>query len=107
MSVCLGVKIMSETVSEPGKYVLAGKEVDVAESAEYLGVTLKHGRIDATRNILRVRAAMNRLDMLKAIGVNRKRVPSAQLVAICRTFVYPMADYATHLIPFGKRNELS
>ena len=95
-----------ETVSEPGKYVLAGKEVDVAESAEYLGVTLKHGRIDATRNILRVRAAMNRLNMLKAIGVNRKRVPSAQLVAICRTFVYPMADYATHLIPFGKRNEL-
>ena len=97
-----------ETVSEPGKYELAGKQIEVVEAAEYLGVSLKHGRIDTTRNVSRVRAAIRRLGLLKSIGVNRKRVPSAQLVAICRTFVYPVADYATHLLSFRKQkvNEL-
>ena len=89
-----------ETVSKPRQYVLAGQQVGVVESAEYLGVTLKHGKIDVIRNVSRVEAALRRLNMLKAIGINRKRVPSAQLVAICRTFVYPVADNATHLIPF-------
>ena len=93
-----------ETVSKPRQYVLAGQQVGVVESAEYLGVTLKHGKIDVIRNVSRVEAALRRLNMLKAIGINRKRVPSAQLIAICRTFVYPVADFATHLIPHGEQN---
>ena len=39
--------------------------------------------------------------MLKAAGIHRKRVSSAQLIDICRTFVYPVADYAMHLMPIN------
>ena len=39
--------------------------------------------------------------MLKAAGITRKYLPSSRLIDICRTYVYPLADYATHLVPMG------
>ena len=84
-----------------GTYYLAGQKVSVSESAEYLGVTLRGDSIVTDKNIERAKAACQRIGMLKAIGINRKQVTSAQLVDICRTFVYPVADYATHLMPIN------
>ena len=83
------------------KYYLAGKEVKVADSAEYLGVTLRGSRIVTDKNVRRVKVAHQRIGMLKAIGINRKQVPSAKLVDVCRTFIYPVADYSTHLMPIN------
>ena len=39
--------------------------------------------------------------MLKAAGITRRYLPSSRLVDICRTYVYPVADYATHLVPLN------
>ena len=83
-----------------GEYYLSGGQVGVVKFAEFLGVTLRGSEISCDKNIARIKAAKQRLGMLKAVGINRKHVPSAQLVAVCRTFVYPVADYGIHLMPF-------
>ena len=88
-----------EGVEIPGKYYLAGQQIGVKESAEYLGVTLRGTKISADKSLERVRAAFQRLNMLKAAGITRKYLPSSRLIDICRAYVYPVADYATHLVP--------
>ena len=92
-----------EGVDIPGKYYLAGKEIRVKESVEYLGVTLRGTKLAADKNLERTKAALNRLNMLKAAGITRKYLPSSRLIDICRTYVYPVADYATHLIPMDTK----
>ena len=77
------------------------KQIGLNESAEYLGVTLRGSKIAADKNLERVKAATNRLSMLKAAGITRKYLPSSRLIDICRTYVYPVADYSTHLVPLN------
>ena len=87
-------------VSPPSTpYILSGETVGTAASAVYLGVTLTGTRLALDKNVTRVKSAMQRIGMLKAAGIHRKRVPSARLLEICRTYVYPLADYAVHLMP--------
>ena len=88
-----------ESTKTPGEYYLSGQRMKVSDSAEYLGVTLRNSALAVDRNLDRVKAANQRLGMLKAAGINRKYVPSSKLVNICRAFVYPVADYAIHLMP--------
>ena len=90
-----------EGVKFSGNYYLAGEQIGVKESAEYLGVTLRGTTLAVDKNLNRVKAAVNRLNMLKAAGITRKYLPSSRLIDICRTYVYPVADYATHLVPMG------
>ena len=90
--------------AEPGKYYLSEQEIGVVDSALYLGVTLRGTKISVDKNISRVKAAMQRLNLLKAVGIHRKYVSSAQLVRICRTYVLPLADYAIHLMPIAKNH---
>ena len=85
--------------NEGNSYYLSGQPIAVAKSAEYLGATLQGTMIGTTRNIARVKTALQRIGMLKAAGIHRKHVPSARLIQICRTYVYPLADYAVHLVP--------
>ena len=90
-----------EKVDNQGTYYLAGQQIRVKEKAEYLGVTLRGSSISADKNVERVKAAVQRLNMLKAAGITRKYLPSSRLIDICRTYVYPVADYATHLVPLN------
>jgi len=90
-----------EGIDVPGTYYLAGKQIGVKKSAEYLGVTLRGTKLSVGRNLDRVKAARQRLNMLKAAGITRKYLPSSRLIDICRTYVYPVADYATHLVPLS------
>ena len=90
-------------VTETSQYFLSGEAMSVSDSAEYLGVTLHHGRVTCEKNMQRVKVACQRIGMLKAAGIHRKHVPSAKLVNICRTFVYPVADYAIRLVPIDAR----
>ena len=85
--------------ASPGDYQLSGQKMLISASTEYLGVNLHRGILSTQRNIQRVKAACQRIGMLKAAGISRKLVPSSTLVNICRTFVYPVADYAIHLMP--------
>ena len=91
-----------ESSAPPGSYFLSGQKMRVSTSAEYLGVTLKRGALATDRNIQRVKAARQRIGMLKAAGINRKQISISTLLNICRTFVYPVADYAIHLMPVKK-----
>ena len=79
-------------------YFLSGEPLKVSNSAVYLGVTLRGTRLSTDRNIARVTAAFQRIGLLKAAGIHRKFVPSAKLVEICKTYVYPVADYGLHLM---------
>ena len=87
------------------EYFLSGERVQVSDSAVYLGVTLRGTRIAPDKNLERIRAAFQRIGILKAIGLNRKLVPSSKLIEICRTYVYPVADYGLHLIPLEKNQK--
>ena len=62
-------------------------------------MTLRGTQIATDKNVERVKAAAQRLNMLKAAGSTRKYLPSARLISICRTYVYPLADYSTNLVP--------
>lgn len=87
------------------QYLIGGEEIHVTDSAGYLGVTLRGTKIDLDKNLDRINSAMQRIGMLKAAGIHRKYITSARLVEICRTHVYPLAEYAIHLMPidaFGK-----
>ena len=82
-----------EGIDVPGKYYLAGKQIGVKKSAEHLGVTLLGTKLSLDRNLDRVKAARQRLNMLKAAGITRTYLPSSRLIDICRTYVFPVADY--------------
>lgn len=93
-----------EPVSDPSTaiqsaYWLSGAKINVSDSTVYLGVTLRGTQIATDRNLERVKLAFQRLGMLRSAGLHRKFVSSARLVQICRTYVYPAADYAIHLMP--------
>ena len=47
----------------------------------------------------RARSACKRINLLRAVGFHRKSLSSFQLINICCTYVYPLADYGTHLVP--------
>ena len=81
------------------QYFIGGEEIHIADSASYLGVTLRGTKIDIDKNLDRIKSAMQRIGMLKAAGIHRKYITSARLVEICRTHVYPLAEYAIHLMP--------
>ena len=80
-------------------YFIGGEEIHIADSASYLGVTLRGTKIDIDKNLDRIKSAMQRIGTLKAAGIHRKYTTSARLVEICRTHVYPLAEYAIHLMP--------
>ena len=89
-------------------FQLAGQRLETVNSAEFLGVTITGDSIAPDKSISRVRAASQRVGLLQASGINRRRVPSSTLADLCRTFVYPVADYAMHLVPmdYGGQCEL-
>ena len=90
----------NNTPTEPRRtYVLSGSPINVSDSAVYLGVTLRGTKIAPDRNLDRIKLAFQRLGMLRSAGINRKFASSARLVQVCRTYVYPTADYGIHLMP--------
>ena len=94
-----------ESEQSPGprrEYVLSGSPINVSESAVYLGVTLRGTAIASDRNLDRIKLAFKRLGLLRSAGINRKFISSARLIQICRTYVYPAADYGIHLMPIDK-----
>ena len=80
-----------ESCSTPGTYWLSGQRLQVCEAAEYLGVTLRGTRLDTEKNLSRITRAVTRLNLLRAAGIHRKYIPSADLVRVCRTYVYPLS----------------
>ena len=86
-------------INDPGKYILSGKELMPCKQATYLGVTLGSENILPTKNLARVENAVKRLNMLRACGLNRQTLSSAKLINICKAFVFPVAQYAVHLLP--------
>ena len=86
------------------EYSLSGEAIQVSESAVYLGVTLRGTALSTDKSVSRVATAFQRLGLLKAAGIHRKFVPSAKLIEICRTYVYPVADYGIHLMPLDTIN---
>ena len=83
------------------EYFLSGERIKISESALYLGVTLRGTSIATDRNQERIQTAFQRIGILKSVGINRKFVPSSTLIKISRTYVYPIADYALHLMPLS------
>ena len=71
----------------------------MTDSATYLGVTLQHDIIGVQKSVERARSACKRINLLRAVGFHRKSLSSFQLINICRTYVYPLADHDTHLVP--------
>ena len=88
-----------ESLEIQREYFLSGAKLNVSESAGYLGVTLRGTQIAQDRNLERVKIAFQRLGMLRSAGIHRRFMSSARLVQICRTHVYPAADYCIHLMP--------
>ena len=80
-------------------YELAGSHIEVTESATYLGFTLQHETVGIQESVERARSACKRISLLRAVSFHRRSLSSSQLINICRTYVYPLAHYATHLVP--------
>ena len=80
-------------------YELAGSHIEVTDSATYIDVTLQHYTVGVQKNVERARSACKRINLLRAVGFHRKSLSSFQLINICRTYVYPLADYGMHLVP--------
>ena len=90
-------------MAEPGKYNLSGKELSCCNQAIYLGVTLGKDNILPVKNLSRVENAAKRINMLKACGLSRQNLSSAKLINICKSFIYPVAQYGVHLLPHTSR----
>ena len=98
--------VMEPENSMPGSlYELAGSHIEVTDSASYLGVTLQHDTVGVQKPVERARSACKRINLLRAVGFHRKSLSSFQLINICRTYVYPLADYAMHLVPTSGTND--
>ena len=80
-------------------YELCGSVIAQKQNAVYLGVSISYLSTTSHRSIERVISATRRIDMLRQSGLSRQQVPSATLIALCRTFVYPTAEYCAHLVP--------
>ena len=83
----------------PGKYQLSEENMLCCNQETYLGVTLGKENISPVKNLTRVENALKRINMLRACGLNRQTLSSAKLVNICKAFVFPVAQYAVHLLP--------
>ena len=80
-------------------YKIAGSSIEVIESATYLGVSLRHDTVGVEENCKAIRSACKRINLLHAVGFHGRSPSSLELLNICRTYVYPLPDYAMHIVP--------
>lgn len=78
---------------------LAGDELEQVHEVEYLGVSINSKGITDAKNIKRIRVANMKVNMLRNMQISNEYFTARRLRSICNTFIYPVANYALHLVP--------